>query len=717
MSTPVEARSRRLARLVLPPLLLCAAGTVSALAQQAPAASIELPPVTVTAQKEPADPRNLPVSVTAVPLTTLIDAGVGIVSDAAAYAPNTVFTEFSARKLSNARFRGIGSSPANPGVTTYFDGVPQLNANSSSIDLLDVEQVEFIRGPQSALFGRNALGGLVNVSSRRPSLEKWGGSISAPFANASYKEVRAAANGPIASGKAAAGFAMSWAERDGFTRNVITGNTLDDREAFSAKGQLLFTPAANWETRLILTGERARDGDYALQDLGSLRRTPFTAARDFEGYTHRDVFATTINNRLEGSRVALTTSTGFVKWKTEDATDLDYTPLPLLRRNNAEESFQFTQEVRLASAAKAPLRLSDAVALRWQTGVFFFTQNYDQNAVNAYSPFLLSPFIPFAVEQTSPRSALDDVGVGIFGQGTLALHDRVDVTAGVRFDHESKDGDLTTSFNPMIAPPNQVNASQSYSNVSPQVGVSYRADDKVTLYAATTGGFKAGGFNPASPPGNEAYGEENTWNLEGGVKTLLAGGRVSLNASAFTIDWKDLQLNQPNPFVPGQFFISNIGGASSRGVELEVQARVHRSVDVFGALGYTRARFDDDSTSSGVPVGGNDIPYTPTTTATVGTQLHHRLSSGIELFGRAEVVSYGSFKYDDLNMEGQDAYALTNLRVGGRGKFIFVEGWVRNAFDTRYIPVAFAYGPLAPSGFIGEMGRPRTFGINAGVTF
>jgi len=144
---------------------------------------------------------------------------------------------------------------------------------------------------------------------------------------------------------------------------------------------------------------------------------------------------------------------------------------------------------------------------------------------------------------------------------------------------------------------------------------------------------------------------------------------------------------------------------------------VHRSVDVFGALGYTRARFDDDSTSSGVPVGGNDIPYTPTTTATIGTQVHHRLSSGIELFGRAEVVSYGSFKYDDLNVEGQDAYALTNLRVGGRGKFVFVEGWVRNAFDTRYIPVAFAYGPLAPSGFIGEMGRPRTFGINAGVTF
>jgi iron complex outermembrane receptor protein len=383
MFTPLDARSTRFAHLVLTPLL-CVAGAASAVAQQAPAASIQLPPVTVTAQKEPADPRKVPVSVTAVPATTLLDAGVGIVSDAGVYSPNTFFTEFSARKLSNPRVRGIGSSPANPGVTTYFDGVPQLNANSSSIDLLDVEQVEFIRGPQSALFGRNALGGLVNVSSRRPSLDKWQGTFSAPFANASYAEVRGAAGGPIVDGKVAAGIAMSWAQRDGFTTNAITGNTLDTREAFSAKGQLLFTPAANWETRLILNGERARDGDYALQDLGSLRRTPFTAARDYEGYTHRDVFATTINNRWEGSRMALSTSTGFVKWETEDATDLDYTPLPLLRRNNAEESFQFTQEVRVASAANAPLRLSDAVALRWQAGVFLFTQNYDQNAVNTF---------------------------------------------------------------------------------------------------------------------------------------------------------------------------------------------------------------------------------------------------------------------------------------------------------------------------------------------
>ncbi len=148
-----------------------------------PAATFQLPPLVVTAQKEPADPQALPVSLTTVAEANASERRHRHRERGGVYAPNIYFTEFTARKLSNARFRGIGASPANPSITTYFDGVPQLNANSSSIDLLDVEQVEFVRGPQSALFGRNALGGLINVTSARPSLSDWTGNLSVPFAN------------------------------------------------------------------------------------------------------------------------------------------------------------------------------------------------------------------------------------------------------------------------------------------------------------------------------------------------------------------------------------------------------------------------------------------------------------------------------------------------------------------------------------------------------
>ena len=106
---------------------------------------------------------------------TIERAGIRIVSEAAIFAPNVSFTEFTARKLSNPRFRGIGSSPANPAITTFIDGVPQLNSNSSSVELLDVEQIEFVRGPQSALFGRNTLGGLINVDQHAAALRQMDG--------------------------------------------------------------------------------------------------------------------------------------------------------------------------------------------------------------------------------------------------------------------------------------------------------------------------------------------------------------------------------------------------------------------------------------------------------------------------------------------------------------------------------------------------------------
>ncbi|MGH9160921.1 MAG: hypothetical protein ACRD2X_13175, partial [Vicinamibacteraceae bacterium] len=93
------------------------------------------------------------------------------------------------------------------------------------------------------------------------------------------------------------------------------------------------------------------------------------------------------------------------------------------------------------------------------------------------------------------------------------------------------------------------------------------------------------------------------------------------------------------------------------------------------------------------------------------------LRAGASFYGRAEVVLYGSFHYDDANTRGQDAYSLVNFHAGVRGKYLLVEGWVRNAFDTRYVPVAFPYEGFAPSGFVGEMGVPRVLGLNAGVHF
>jgi iron complex outermembrane receptor protein len=689
----------------------------SVAAAQNSSPQVTLPTVSVTAQKEPADQQTLPVSVTTVPAGWLDMARITWLSDAAIFAPNTVITEFTARKLSNPRIRGVGASPANAAVGTYIDGVPVLNSNASSMEFTGVEQVEFVRGPQSALFGRNTLAGVINIASQRPSLSGWTGEVVAPLGNFGARDVRGSISGPLSS-RLAVAVSAGRAEREGFTINTLTGNDLDSRSANFGKAQLLFTPSARWETRVIASGEDADDGDYALNDLDAVRARPFEVAHDFEGYTHRTLFNTTILNRYEGSAVSVTATTGFLWWDTDDQTDLDYTPLPLATRSNVEESSQFSQEVRIASAPGRTTVLSSAASLKWQAGVSLFTTDYSQEAVNSLAPFAVDPLIPFAVQQTTPRAALDDLGIGVYGQGTVTFKDALDLTLGARFDRESKDALLETFYTPAIAAPTLVAGDEDFSNVSPQLAVAYRLDSSRMLYASAARGFKAGGFNPASPVGNEAYGEEHTWNWEGGIKTTMAEGKVLANAAVFFTDWSDLQLNLPNPEVPAQFYIANIGSASSRGVELELTARPVAGVDLFSAFGYTRARFGSDADSSGLNVSSNELPFTPDYTFSLGAQLTRALTSRIAWYGRGEVVAYGAFHYDEANSALQDAYSLVNLRAGARGRILSAEFWIRNAFDTRYVPLAFAYpGGSAPSGFVGEPGRPRTFGITVGVGF
>lgn len=688
---------------------------VAGRAQPADPLRVTLPPVKVTAQKEPTDKQELPASVTAVTQDTLASSGITTLSEAGVVAPNTFFSDFQARKLSFPRFRGVSSGPGNPAITTYVDGVPMIHTNATSVELIDVEQVEFVRGGQSALYGRNALGGIMTVASARPSLSRWTGGATVPIGNYGSYSGRGTVSGPVTS-RSAISVSAGRSVREGFTSDTVRGTDIDTRASSYGKAQLLWLPTAKWEARVIVSGERARDGDYALSDLAGLRRRPFETTRSFQGATERDVLSAAVLVRREGQRVTLSTTTGVVRWDAKDDTDLDYSRLPLLSRTNDEKATQFTQEVRLASAPNAPVSIGGG-RLRWQGGVFLFTQGYEQNAVNAYAPLVLSQALPFGVRETSPQATLDDLGIGVYGQGTITFRDRLDVSAGGRFDHEQKDATIDSFFTPPIAPPNHVVSDRSFSNVAPQLSVAFRERPERMIYASIGSGYKAGGFNAASPRGAEAFQEEHTWQVEGGVKTTWVGGRVQANVAIFHIDWEDLQLNLPNPQVPAQFYIANVGGARSTGLELELSARAASYLDVFGSVGFTNGRFKDGSMSSGAPVGGNALPSTPDYTTTVGAQLRRPLTGAFELHARGEVEAVGAFSYDDANLAGQDAYTLTNLRAGIKRGVVSVDGWVRNAFDTRYVPVAFTYPGLAPSGFIGEMGRPRTFGVSMGVQF
>jgi outer membrane receptor protein involved in Fe transport len=177
--------------------------------------------------------------------------------------------------------------------------------------------------------------------------------------------------------------------------------------------------------------------------------------------------------------ISFSSTTGFVDWRTQDVTDLDYTPAPLIARDNTEEAFQFTQEFHFASADSAPRRLSDSRSCVGNRDCFF-TNDYAQDAINQFSPFV---FAPFPVAQHSPRSELDDFGIGLFGQGTVTFGGRFDLAAGARFDYENKNAILETFTDPPVVAPGRVEDEESFSNISPQISGAYRVQPDKTVYA------------------------------------------------------------------------------------------------------------------------------------------------------------------------------------------------------------------------------------------
>ena len=687
---------------------------------------IDLEPmiVIVTAQKESAPVLSVPLSVTAVTEESLTSANIQAVKSAAAYAPNAFVNEFTARAISNPFFRGIGGSPNNPGIGTIIDGVPQLNGSSSNIELVDVGQIEFVRGPEGALYGRNTAGGLINITSRALSTA-WTAQGQAEFGNYSRRDMRASVASPLLKNRFGINLAGGYSARDGYTVNDFTGRDLDSREAGFGKGQLFFRVNDRLKLRFIFSGEHDNDGDYALGDLGYIRADPNHVNRDFEGYNHRSIGSATLAVDYTGGAVDFTSITGGVWWKSHALTDLDYQIATLANygmyaiRDDSEQQNQFTQEFRFASSKDRPLSMSDALKLDWQAGVFIFNQDFQQHAANDIS----STFGFFPASVSTSSADLGDTGIGLFGRIRFIAWNKLSFTAGVRYDYEEKEADLTSSSAPPTSP------NDNFSEVSPQFSVAYHFTPNQMAYISASRGYKAGGFNPAptgipAPEGSESYEAEHTWNYELGHKAKWLADKLETSVALFYIDWHNLQLNQQIPLSGGQYFIDNAGSANSKGLEVETRYRPFSWWDLFGMVGYTHARFLGGSSAYNANLGvneavaGNTLPYTPTYNANVGTQISWAPSRHASLYFRVQLSKYGDLQYDASNAAGQTSYHLVNFRGGVRAKHWFAEGWADNAFSARYVPIAIPYAQLgAPSGYIGESGAPVTYGARAGVHF
>jgi len=658
--------------------------------------------------------QSVPGGVTVQSADSMKSAGVKDLRDAARYVPNLTLGDFTVRRLTFPYLRGIGSGRNSAAVTTIIDGVPQLSYATANQEFLDVERVEFLRGPQGSLYGRNTLGGAINVVPHLPGREP-ATSISLAGGDHAMFDARASSEGPLGTGSTAGSLSAGCSTRDGFTKNDITGNRLDSRESFFGRAQVLWADEGPWTYRFSVNGESDRDGDYALGDLASLRARPYHVAHDYEGSSERDLSQPVFTATRRGTEVDLTSITAFQWWQSHDLTDLDATPADLIRRDNEENQQAWIQEVRMASAEAAPVKMGDRVAMRWLLGTMAYHSAYQQRAFNDYRPGAVAMLgLPMAYQQHDDGD-LNDTGVSLYGQSVFTLDESLELGLGLRDDFEHRAADLREYATPAFMPGSTVDAEKDFNQVSPRASLGYHLAPDVMPYVQVSKGYKAGGFNTLPIPGHAEFNEESSLTYETGFKTAWLKNRVVVNAALFRTDWDHLQLDVP-AVSPGVFFIDNAGKARSDGGELELNVKPLAAWTLFGGVGLLSSEFRSGSTSGGANVSGNELPFAPHLTWHAGTEVAKKLTTQYTGFIRFEGVGTGRYYYDASNAQSQDTYVLVNTRLGIEARLWRVEVWVNNLFDQDYVPIAFPY-QLAPSGYVGENGAPRTGGVSLSRAF
>ena len=679
-----------------------------------PAPGTSLEDLVVTARKWVEDPFDVPQSITVVPAGVIRDAGLKSIRDASLYVPNLNLVEFSARRLSFPFVRGIGSGQGDPAVTTCIDDVPLLFGGAGNFPLLDVERIEFLRGPQGTLYGRNALGGVIKVTTRKPPLTP-GFRAAMEFGSHGLSEGRAHFGTPLVPDRLSAGVSGLRLRRDGFTRNDYTGNRVDHRDTWFGQAQFLWMPDERNEVRIRLQGERTRDGGFALSDLEGLRRRPRRIDQDFEGVTERDVLLPSLTFIHAGDSIHFTSISSWQGQSVVETSDFDFSRLDGVRRRAEESLRAFLQECRVSSAEDAPIRILGDARVAWLAGFLVFRAASDRSATNELRPGGVGVITELPGEDES-RGDFSDRGLGLFGQATLTLFEDLTLGAGLRYDHEWKKADLRRSFESggatLAASSRRLDEADG--EFLPRIDLSYRVSPEVTAYGLAARSFKAGGFNLDAPEGLVSYSPETSWTFEAGLKTRLFDGRLMLDVGCYLIDWNHMQLSRFDAQVGG--YVTNAGESSSRGVEVELTGRPFDGLDVFATFGSADTGFRSYVDQYGTEVRGNRLPFAPRTTFSAGAQLSGDLLDGVRYVLRAEYGATGSFAYDAGNLEGE-RYGLANFRAGLSGENFGLHAFVRNAFDADYVPVAFQADPTDPTRFVGESGAPRTWGFTLSLTF
>lgn len=689
------------------------AGQQLVLALSLPLARLE---TIVTAAKTGAgDMQAMPVAISAISQAELARLGSATVDQMAALAPSVTFTQNS--NFGQLSIRGVGTNAvyagADPSSVMYLDGVYLARPAMAFVELLDLERVEVLRGPQGTLYGRNAVGGALNLVPRPPANAF---EMSARATAGDFGALRADArvSGPIKRDRVMGSVAFVRRVQDGYVRDLEhPGQLLGGDDVVAARGQLgavlgrrvnvLFGTDVSRQSGTPLTFNKVLavkpgftvDNPPDLHDV----RTSLPVSSQLSQYGASARLTTTLT-----PSTTLVSLTAYRRLDYAFFLDSDVTELDLSTFEQNESQHQLSEEITISYRQPR---------VTWVGGVFLFTETDDQTLLSDQQPSQSQIRLLPRVEASSRA---------LFGQGTVDLTPQLSATAGLRYTYETKDIDNAQgryALDPPYAPVQSTvfSYSDSIANTAwtPRFALEVKLPGGALTYVSASKGFKSGGFNLSSTEAGRGFAPEWAWSYEAGFKSTWMDGRSRFAAAGFVMDYSNLQVQ--TPIQPGIYDIRNAAAATIGGIEIENTTRIGYGLQAGGHLTWLDATYDRYVAvavgGATADVAGHRLNNAPEWAGRVWLEWESAVGRASRLSMSADATAQSTVFYTPFNdnIQRQRPYGLIGARVeyGPGNRRWSVGAYARNLTNTDYITATFGTSPVA---FGGRPGPPRQFAID-----
>jgi len=609
--------------------------------------------------------------------------------------------DYGSKLTSPVYIRGIGSRINSPSVGLYVDHVPYFEKASFDFDFFDIKRIEVLRGPQGTLFGRNTMGGIVNIITTSP-LDYNGSNISLSAGTYGTYSINGGHYGKV-NDSLAFSIAMNYLHNNGFYTNVFSDTKVDKLNSYGLRTRMIYELSPKLTIENIAGVELSRQGGYPYSiyndSLGSAEKINYNQYSLYD----RNLFSDAMLINYSGTNFDLSATTSYQYLDDFQGIDQDFTPDSLYYITQEQKQHMLSQEIIVRSKQNKKYR--------WLFGGYGFYQAFDNAVdVNAYTA------------KMSYLKTYDHkiTGIAFFHQSTMTdfLIRNLTLTIGLRLDSE-KDF-LHYTYDRTLNGIKSLLADTVYPalrslELIPRFALNYKIS-RSNLYAVVARGYKTGGFNSTfERPEDLTFDPEYSWNYEIGFKTPLLRNSLYADVAIYYIDWKNQQIYQTVPSGRGSM-LKNAGHSVSKGGELSVKALLNRGYEFNIAYGFTHAGFISYVVNSNTNYNGNFLPYVPRHTVAIhGNKTFSINNSGIIDKIRINLLYRGNgvIFWDEENLNKQGYYGLVDGKVSFSKGLLEFEIWARNIMNAEY--AAFYFEALGNK-YV-QTGKPAHIGINLSIEF